>query len=568
MLLHRKIHIAFVLAVASLLPVAGHAQAVFPPRQEIAVTIQPDYKATGVWALPLFSKDGVNSLYVPEFRHYGSTMSTQYVLTGIDNDKNESLPFSRENDDVFSFNPLAGSKQISRFFLHYNIMPAFKYPVAIYEFWVADGGYRLNPTVAISYPPGWKVLTMWPPEAEINANTISIKDLSKYEELRPIIVVFDTQGPGVVETVGKYTISGTSENVEKLKKALAKIDFVDDFMNEEVGIKPPEKVVIISDNLTQAGEVGYDTEAIAAAPNVIIFNNQFVKKKSTEEVAVILSHELMHLAIGSQSLFRGFSYFAPWFDEGMAVFFETQVHNKIYTDADKKILVEELNRVHAVSPAEAAVLYEQNFDFLFDGNRMLGTSASYMHAGLVFDRFYDRAGNAGFKKLFSNLKGYNPGGVRGLILSSLGGISGLKEAELLYPGKSEQEISSVLSRISHQDNNEEESVRVVTNYIEHNVKHYFVAGSNPSEPVLEQVAVKKNAPSTEGKKKEETKKPDVLQASVVAVPSPVVKKIAALVVATTVSPIHPHISSSSQVNKPKPSIGSKFRSFWKKLFKR
>lgn len=452
-------------------------------RQVIDVTIASDFSARGTWAVSLPLDRVSRQFYVPEFVAYGNAVSTRYKLTNVQTPwAPASLPFAQVQDEVIGISkPAMNDAVMQSFKLSYSLTPYFKQPVAVYEIWVAPGVSQVNPLINITYPSSWKLMTSWPTVASSSVGVLHIDYPPTQTSPEPVIVVFQTNSGGVVRQSGKYTVSGAVEDVQKIIDALGKIQSVDQTLQNSVGIQSPSEVLIVAENLSTVGQIGYEAEAIAAKPNIIVFNNQLTKSKTTSEIAEVMSHELLHLAMEGTIRFQNRPYYAPFMNEGIAVYFQGLMHRSIFIDPTERILNEELDRTHMVSPSEASVLYEGGFDADFDGSRKLGTPASYKHAGLIFSRFADVSGQDGFKKFWpqiANAKssiGY--GNDSDTVLNILSAISGLSVDKLKFPGKSEGDIPGIVGRISHPENDPEKSAEIVTNYIKTGIKHYFAAGA-------------------------------------------------------------------------------------------
>ncbi len=463
------------------------SRAAVEERQQISLTINSNYTADARWTLPVLLSNAVREFSIPEFKSYGTAASTNYKLISVQNHAKENIPFRGAGDQVIVFDPGYKNTTTARFPLYFNytLTPAFKEPVAIYEVWMADGTLRQSPILSVPIPLGWKLISSWP-EGKVEGNTLTVEYPITELEPRPMMLVFETPGAGVVETVGKYTVAGSASDVQKIKAALLKLPDVDLLMQQTIGIEPPKKVTIVAEDLSKAGAVGHDALAIAANPNLMILNNQLAKSSSVEELAETIAHELVHLAMNSNRPFQGRYYAAPWFDEGLPVYFENVVHEKIFTEPNHRILIEELNRTPVVSPQGARALYESAFDYSFDGSNVLGTSASYRHAGLTFAMFADKSGVEGFKKLFANIKNSNPTGIPSreadLIFDAMQSISGLTRDQLQYPGKKSGTVDSVVGRISRPENDADASAVLVTDYIQNRIKHYFGASGVAAVP--------------------------------------------------------------------------------------
>lgn len=476
-------------------------------RQEITVTINKNYTAEGTWSVPTLIVRNPPPIYTHEFKSYGNVASTNYDLKSVVENKKENIVLKAEGDDIFSFYPSAPKKDEYRtYYLNYSLVPLFQEPVAIYEIWISgvSSSARNSPIMHITFPSDWELLTSWPQGSSLSENNITFEYPDTRYETNPVMFIFKTQGRGSVKQVGKYTLSGSPQEVQKIEEALQYLEFVDELMSKNLGIQPPNKIFIVAEDLAKSGRIGFEAEALAAPPNVVVFNDRFTKNKTTEEIAEILAHELLHLAVQNLGLFQDRTYQAPWFDEGLAVYFQTLAHREIYKNKDtKRVLVEELNRTHAVSPQEAEVLYESPFDFLFDGNRRLGTSASYKHAGLLFGQFADKAGVEGFTQLFKILKPLKTK-IVGIVHSSsvmdsmviLSGVA--QQKQLTHPTLGS--ATQVAERIGHPENDPDTSAEIVANYIKNDIKHYFAEGGQASKSALTSISapvnVAANAPVT------------------------------------------------------------------------
>lgn len=467
--------------------------------QDISVVIGADFKATGAWRIPFVIDQYDPYLYAPEFDAYGSALSTKYTLNDIQDYAKSSISFIRTGEQYVKFVPGKGNA-MRTYTLSYTLTPLFTQSAVLYEFWIPGGSSRQDPSLKITYPSDWKVLSLWPPEAKVSGNTITLSYPASYEEALPVMVAFQTNKGGVIQDVGKYAISGSASDVQMISAALTKLPNIDELMTKTMGIKPPTKVLIVCDDLTKVGAVGYEADALAANPNVIVFNNKSLGGKTPEEIAEIISHELAHLAVINQWPFEGRSYAVPFLHEGLAVYFEGAAHREIYSDTAKRIIAEDLNRTHIASPSEAEVLYESPFDFNFDGSRNLGVFASYMQSGLVFARFADAVGAKGFSGLFKSLHETNLQGDTEKdsksIITILEHGSGLTEGQLETPGKPVGDTPGIVAKISHPENDPTVSSNLITNYIKNDIRHYFSGSSAPQLSVTPTIVQPQTATST------------------------------------------------------------------------
>ena len=468
-----------ILALSLVIPIFAAAQQEDTSRQAVHISINNDATANGTWLIPFIPDYADQYLYIPEFKSYGAFASTHYKLLSVQDLLKRPVSTQQVQDDIMEFRHATSSRGIEPYYVNYLLTPYFTKPVAVYEFWIADGVQRLNTTMDIVFPSSWKVLDMWPPEAVVTGNTVHIPYDPSRQTVRPVIMLFDIGGGGVIQKTGKYTVSGSPEEVKKIISALPKLASVDDLMQKTIGLKIPDSVFIVADNVSQVGQIGYEAQALAGSPNIIVFNDALTRSKTTDEISEVLAHELTHLAVASKPIFKGYDYNIPFFSEGIAVYFQGVAHRAIFTNSDERILTEDLLRTHVIGPSEAKVLYESEFDEKFDGTRPLGVGASYMQAGLLFSRFADKVGEKGFEKLFENLAQANHTLYSDVdsdtTLNALRGVSGLSVDQLEYPGKLENDIDATVARISRPDNDETRSTDLIVHHIQQDIHRYFSA---------------------------------------------------------------------------------------------
>lgn len=462
------------------IPLSANAQSALD-RQHVDITITPGGTAQGTWTAPVNLRAAQGTVVFPVPREFGNTGGTKYSLVSIlDEQMNPANVFFLDDQD-YGYQAASGESGIKTFYLSENITPVFDGPIALYEFWSIDNTVSPLPITTIHYPHSWSLLLNWPNASTTAPGLVTFDSPIQYSPLRPIITLFRTGHTGSIEQVGRYTVSGSDADVAKIRAALALMDGIPALMQSTIGITPPDSIYIIADDLTKVDSVGYEAEALAANPNVIIFNDRLTADKTAQEIAEILSHELTHLAMFKLNLFQGNPYPIRWLNEGIAVYFGTMAHRQIFSDASSRVLNEELGRTHAASPSRASALYEDSFDFAFDGSRKLGTGASYDHAGLVFGRLGDVSGSKGFSALFAGLQGakltYNSDADNKLILDTMQRITGLTKDQLLYPGKSEGNIAGIVSRISYADNDTDADATIVVDRIKS--MHQYFSGTDP-----------------------------------------------------------------------------------------
>jgi hypothetical protein len=464
---------------------SGASAQMNPDPQILDVSINQDGSAKAVWTVPINTRSAEGTVSFPAPLEFGTSGGTRYQLINVLDDSKHQVSLFQTGEQEYGYQLPSGSSGYKTFYLSENVTPMFNGPFALYEFWTFDTTLSTNPKTIVHFPSGWSVATAWPQTATSSQGVVSWDMPLDYRPYRPLVLLLQTNRTGVIEHSGRFVIAGSPGDVQLVKQALALMPSPDTFLPATLGITAPDQVFVIIDDLTKVDSVGFEAEALAANPNIIIYNSRFSKNRTPEEVAETLSHELAHLAMFKAKIFMGGLDYLRWLDEGVAVAYADAAHKRIFTDSQKRAINEELGRTHSVSPLDAETLYEDRFDFSFDGSRALGLPASYRHAGLVFARLGDAAGAKGFTGLFTGLQGakltYDPEIDKNLVLAIMERASGLTEKQLLYPGREERDTAGIVTRIAHPDNTTDTDIAAVVAYIK-GVHHYFAGGSTTPAP--------------------------------------------------------------------------------------
>ena len=486
--LQKTIHVRLGLLIAfacTFLAIGGSARAV---SQNVNITITPDFKANGLWSLPADTK-GVNAYgFNEKLENFGATGVTSYRFRSAANDKGP-LTTTDEASTIIVPNTYTSDSGIKNLYITYDITTALTKPVALYEFWVAGGGYFFSPKVTITYPRGWKVLSVWP-SATVTDQSISITYPTDTAYVSPVLVAFtptDIGSGNTIKTVGRYTLIGPVASVAKLEAAVSGMAFLDDVLATSLGIKAPEKIVVYAADLTSV-DVGYEAEALAAKPNVVLYNKEFLDKQALWEVKSILAHEVAHLAEMDQRLFKGATYIAPWFKEGVAVFVENQARPYIFSNAKEQSLADLTNRTHMFGAKELKNRYDRPFDYLFEGGVGSPVYDAYTHSGVLLADFYTRLGVDGMVKLFSVLKGKDASQVNPLhdsdvLVSTLASFTKLPADEQMFPHKNSKNFEQDVIALVHPEYSGADTDALVQ-YIQQSVPKYLdgavTSGASPT----------------------------------------------------------------------------------------
>ena len=456
------------------------------PRQTVSVTIGSDFIAQGKWTLPINTNTDGDNYWFKEFKNFGSRGTLSYKLTGIANDA-KNLSMHQEGNDWMSI--LTGYPSgvgIKKLFVDYKVTPLITKPLALYEFWVADGGYFFSPGLTINYPKDWKVVSVWPKAASVNPISIEYPTDTSYA--RPVLVLFSTPSSGaLVKEVGRFTIAADSiEFLSKLEQVVSKLTFLDELYKTTLGLPVPSHITVIAHDLVGAN-VGYEAEALAARPDVVILNEEFLRKRSIAELESILVHEIVHITELEQNLFFGATFIAPWLHEGLAVFVENYAQSLIFQDEESRVRQNLVGFGHLFSAKQLKQKYTKNFDFLFDGSGYYSVTAAYKHAGVVMRNFFDRAGVKGMVSLFAKLKSASSSQLcascdSDKIVEIMKSIVGeTDDNKILFPFRGEPDFESKVAKLTYPEYSQSVAEKVFQSHLK-SINSYFPLANKVTPP--------------------------------------------------------------------------------------
>ncbi|MDP3735412.1 MAG: peptidoglycan-binding domain-containing protein [bacterium] len=462
--------------------------------QKVHITITPDFKASGHWTFPLDTKY-VSASAFDNVDNFGATGAMTYLFRGAA-DEMGNLETGFESGYIIVPNRYKTNSGVHNLYIDYDISTVLTQPVAVYEFWVARGSYFLSPAITIDYPADWKVLSAWP-SYEAQGQTLSVAyPAGNSSYVAPVLVAFATPNAGTgnaVKTVGRYTVAGSVASVAKLETALSQMSFVDDLFVKSLGIKPPENILIYAADLSDI-DVGYEATALAAPPNVVLYNKDYLDTETLSEIKTTLVHEMAHLVERNQRLFYGAAYSAKWFKEGIAVFMETQARPYIFADIQEQTLLDITNRTHLFSAKELKAKYDKNFDYSFEGGIDFPIRDSYTHSGVIISNLYKKVGADGMVELLRILKTRNPSPQGStaedtdMIVSAMTQVSGLERADLFFPYKGSPAFDDDVKSLVRADYSDA-AIAALAEYMKTGIPSYFNSAGGavlPPQPELEQ----------------------------------------------------------------------------------
>ncbi|MEK7628094.1 MAG: peptidoglycan-binding domain-containing protein [Patescibacteria group bacterium] len=468
--------------------------------QKLNATIEAD-KATGMWTLQVDTTNNLtgNAYYFADFKNFGSTGLMTYEMKGASDD-NGSIQVQWDQGYKVVRHSYPSGTGIRNITVQYEIKTALTKPIALYEFWVASGGYFNAPHLNINYPKGWKVLGVWP-QGTVTDSTISIAYPLDNPYAYPALVALiptDIGSGNVVKTIGRFTLAGPTQSVAKIEQAISSMTYLDELFESSFGAPLPAKITIYVADLSRA-DVGNEATALAAKPDIILYNKDLLDGQSLLEVQSVLVHEMAHNAEQDARLFRGATYIARWFKEGLAVFMETQARSYIFKTTSNQAVADLTNQTHMFSAADLKRMNAKEFDYSLAGGLRTPAWDGYTHAGIVISRFYQKVGANGMKKLFARLANADSAQLNDyadstMITNAMSSVSGLFRDEIVFPYKASQNFEKDVAAITRPEYTGAE-IDATVGYIKNTIPNYFAGAVSasmvvpPTQPVPPLVSV-------------------------------------------------------------------------------
>jgi len=208
---------------------------------------------------------------------------------------------------------------------------------------------------------------------------------------------------------------------------------------EILGVALPNRVAVVVAPIRNKPRQ-YEVEALQISNNIILIDEETFGSKTPDLFRKkVLIHELAHVAIGNAELFRREPYYARWFDEGLAVFFEQYISdNYLHKGLSAKKILKDSLGYQKLTPTEALEEYKNYFDYSVSiSNSKQNISNTYNHAGLIFYNLHLK-NTTYIPTLLSNLKGTPTAGSCSTcdsdnIVQMLTTMTGLSKDDILYP---------------------------------------------------------------------------------------------------------------------------------------
>ncbi len=462
--------------------------------QEATITINPDSSAQGTWTIPIDTADTDTFLF-SNFQKFGMTGSFKYKVTDIRNEHGKLELSDFGGDNVIVNTKYQSGTGVKPMYIDYSIKTIFKSPLALYEFWVANGGYFMSPELTISYPKDWKIISVWPKPENTQSNPIKIHYPLDTSYVYPVEIVFLPPGQtNTYKEVDRYKTAGSPETIKKVSSAVQKLDFLPKLISDRLGVSMPENVVLLTKDMSSV-DIGYEAEALAVRPNVIILNDYFVKTKDVKELAVLIAHEITHLTEFQQQIFKNAPYVAAWFREGLATAIENEARSQIYPSEFEKATFDLTSNSRFMTPLQLSESYKKDFDLTFDGSNYFGLNISYKRAGTAMLHVIQTLGGQGMKKLFDSLKKSDTAQLcyecdSETIFSSISSLSDLDKGDILRPFKDSSNFSTLVRPFTRKEYSSDVAVDVYRRYLSTKAKRYFSTGTSQPQPEVEDEALR------------------------------------------------------------------------------
>ncbi len=455
------------------------------PRQLINVEIKPDFTASGIWEYPTDDR-GSGGVFIPATDTMGGTASIQYKIMGIRNESGPR-PYEQAVGGVVTNTGYNSNDGFQSLYIDYGIRTPFISPLALYEFMVFDDGTSGAPRVTVSYPSTWSIITTFPENPTTTPGALALEYPVDHFGSWPAVTVFapnaaQSEALGMLRTTGKYTVAGSKSDVSRLVNILSHMDYADDLMKRMFGSAAPEKVVVYSTDMTYAA-VGYEADALALKPNVIVINKDMLLVKSDQEIETTLIHEIAHLVNFKKEIIRSADAQERWFTEGMAVCAENQARPYIYKKDADALKADLLGRSRLYSAKEASGRINASFSKILEDGRedVYGTGDLYTAGGLILCNFLKKTNGTGIKDLLEKTKMIQANSylcascTTKKILQAMATIAGTETDTLAYPFKGAADIEGKLTALGlvGADRYKPEHLDDLVRFMQSDVKDYF-----------------------------------------------------------------------------------------------
>jgi hypothetical protein len=464
-------------------------------RPIIDISIGNDFSARGTWTIPGRTDSNKNDYWFGEYKNFGTTGVINYDISKIYDDKGKLETYAQPNHYQSVLTRFtAGGANVGVLYADYLINTELKTPLALYEFWVPNEGSLFSTQVNVNYPKDWKLVSVWPNAKETNPIVLQYPTATTFA-LRPVLVLFSPDShKSMVKNVGRFTIAAESiGSLNKIEEAVNQLTFLDELFQKTLGTSSPSHITILSHDLTGA-DVGYEAEALATRPDIVIINDEFVKKRSVDEIKTTLVHEITHLVEFEQNLFSGTLYYAPWFREGLAVFVENYSEQYIFKDKEARAKHELVGSNRVLNSVQMKQLYKKDFDYFFDGTGYYGIPISYSHSGAVLRNFYEKVGVKGMRKLFDSLKNFEAEQLCAScdsekIVALMVGIANFSSSdELLFPYKNSKNFDQDIQALVYPKYDDELVKKIYRTHVSNEIERYFPVEQllRDSKPVVQE----------------------------------------------------------------------------------
>lgn len=325
--------------------------------------------------------------------------------------------------------------------LQNNNVSLFRFPLFL------GANYSKQANISIEYPTNFLLLA-YPNSQHITATPGKIvttkvsapERISDYYEYDIFVLAQKKTGTYTTKKIGNnFTLTSSPKVSATATKLVKDIQVYAPKYKEILGASLPNRVVIVVTPIRYKLRQ-YEVEAVQISNNIVLMDQESFNSKTPDLFRKkVLIHELAHVAVGNAGLFRKEPYYARWFDEGLAVFFEQYISD---TYLHKGMSAEKIRKsslgYQKLTPIEANEEYKNYFDYSVSiNNDKQNISNTYNHAGLIFYNLHLKNKNH-IPNLLSNLRGTPTAGACSTcdsdnIVQILTTMTGLSKDDILYP---------------------------------------------------------------------------------------------------------------------------------------
>ncbi len=320
--------------------------------------------------------------------------------------------------------------------------------VALFRFPLFLGGnYSKEANITVEYPSTFRLLAY--PNSQNQSSipnktvktSVKVPDrISGYYEYDMFVLLQKKSGSYAYKTIGNnFALVASNKVTPAAMQIVTEVQKHSLKYKEVLGSALPKNMVVLVTPVRYKTRQ-YEVEAVQISNNIIIADQELFDKKIPDLYKKkVIIHELAHVAVGNAGLFRDEPYYARWFDEGLAVFFEEYISdNFLHKGMSTEKIIKDSLGYEKMTPGEAYMQFRNTFDYSVSMNGGDKTIAyTYKHAGLIFYNLHLK-NKSYIPELLSTLKSMPSSGSCDTcdsdnIIQIITNITKLSKDDILYP---------------------------------------------------------------------------------------------------------------------------------------